>query len=896
MTTQTTLVTQTVQAAQGRWPVILPLLGIHVPANGQHGPCPACGGTDRFRLDDKAGRGTWICSQCGHGDGLDLVQRTHSISTMKAAQEVADVLQLSPVRDALNAPARKEAAKNAQPVAESVSTLLASCQAGQSDYLTAKGFINQPMPLTTQPRNVGGIAFEAGSLVLALTNIEGTVTGAQIISPLGDKRLLAGTVQKAAFIGLNMPMDDTAPEQVTLTEGYATALTVAQLTTGVVLAAISANNLLNVAQAVRGCWPQARIVLAGDNDFYDGQVNTGRVSAEKAAKAVNGCITLPPTRHKADWNDFFLEHGLQRTKEAFREEMIQLGKEASRLPQGFRLTQEYLWFDKQVQKSDGDTEIRNIKISNPLRVTAITCDADGGNFGRLLEWEDTAGQPRKWAMPMEMLSGSGEELRRVLLVNGLSYISTTGEARARLMEYISLCKPERKVTCVNKTGWHGSVYVLQDEVIGEGAEGVILQTASVQGKDFRVAGDVQAWQEMIGRYCTGNSRVAFAVSLAFAAPLLRLVGMDGGGYHLKGESTDGKTTTMKAATSVCGGPDYWHTWRSTGNALEGTASRRNDAAMMLDEIREVDGREAGNIAYMLANGQGKGRAGTDGELRARKQWRLLFFSTGELSLTEHAARAGERTFAGMEVRMLQIPSDSGKYGVFEELHGFANGKALSEHFEQATATCYGAPFRAWLKALTTDLTEMTAQAKALMKEYTQALMPRDAGNQVGRAVNRFALIAMAGEMATRLGITGWPEGEALRATRTCLNAWIGDRGHSANQEDMAALEQVRSFFAAAQYSRFADWHDEHNRPSNMVGWRRVDRGNHVTGKESQTTFYVMPSGWKEICKGFDARKVAKLCAGIGFLQPAKDGKMQTAIRPPEMGVKKLYVFNSDVVS
>lgn len=39
--------------------------------------------------------------------------------------------------------------------------------------------------------------------------------------------------------------------------------------------------------------------------------------------------------------------------------------------------------------------------------------------------------------------------------------------------------------------------------------------------------------------------------------------MDGGGYHLKGESTDGKTTTMKAATSVCGGPDYWYTWRAT---------------------------------------------------------------------------------------------------------------------------------------------------------------------------------------------------------------------------------------------------------------------------------------------------------------------------------------------
>lgn len=889
-------VTQAKQAARGRWAAILPVLGITVPPNGQHGACPKCGGTKPFRFDDKNGDGRWYCNHCEHGDGLDLVALVHGLSIGQAAKEVADVLQLSSVQAQPTAPARKEAAKSALSMAATVAQWLSSCAPGQSDYLSGKGFADLPHPLTTTARKSGGVDFPPGSLVLELTDIEGNVTGAQLISPSGDKRLLPGTVQKGAFIALSEPPgSDMPPVQVIITEGYATALTVAQLAQGWTVAAISANNLPNVAQALRTRWPDVRILIAGDNDFYDGRENTGKIWADKAANAVNGYVTVPPTRHKADWNDFARDNGTEQAKEAFREETVQCGKTAVKLPQGFRLTQEYLWFDKQVQKSDGDTEIRNIKISNPLRVTAITCDADGGNFGRLLEWEDTYGQPRKWAMPMEMLSGSGEELRRILLVNGLSYISTTGEARARLMEYISLCKPQRKVTCVNKTGWHGDVYVLQDEVIGEGAEAVILQTASVQGKDFRVAGTLEDWQEQVGRYCVGNSRVAFAVSLAFAAPLLRLVGMDGGGYHLKGESTDGKTTTMKAATSICGGPDYWHTWRSTGNALEGTASRRNDAAMMLDEIREVDGREAGNIAYMLANGQGKGRAGTDGELRARKQWRLLFFSTGELSLTEHAARAGERTFAGMEVRMLQIPSDSGKYGVFETLHGFDSGKALAEHFEIATATVYGTPFRAWLKALTADLGGMAAQAKAMLKEYTRLLMPEDAGNQVGRAINRFALVAMAGELATQLGITGWPEGEALRATQTCMQAWLGDRGHSANQEDIAALEQVRSFFTAGQFSRFADWHNEMNRPGNMVGWRKVEKGNHATQVEASTTFYVMPSGWKEICKGFDARKVARLCAEAGFLVPAKDGKMQTATRPPEMSVKKLYVFTSEVL-
>ncbi|EBW4846320.1 alkaline-shock protein, partial [Salmonella enterica subsp. enterica serovar Muenchen] len=168
------------------------------------------------------------------------------------------------------------------------------------------------------------------------------------------------------------------------------------------------------------------------------------------------------------------------------------------------------------------------------------------------------------------------------------------------------------------------------------------------------------------------------------------------------------------AASVCGGTDFWHTWRATGNALEGTASRRNDATLMLDEIREVDGREAGNIAYMLANGQGKARARTDGSVRETNRWNLLFLSTGELSLVEHAASAGERTYAGVEVRMIQIPSDSGKYGVFEELHGFSSGKTLAEHLEQHVAHYHGAPFRDWLHCLTADLPELTSQAKALL--------------------------------------------------------------------------------------------------------------------------------------------------------------------------------------
>lgn len=886
---ETPSVSDIVKASQGRWLYILANLGITVPDNHKHGACPKCGGKDRFRFDDKNGKGTWFCNQCGHGDGLDLVKLVTGKETKTACQEVNKIILLPAFKEIAPTPVKKVSAKKG---IEHYEKIKAFCSLGESQYLINKGLANHQCLITRQQYTQGEFSFPVGSLLLPLVDTDSVIKGGQLISLNGEKSLLSGSTLSGSFIVVCQP-EKKPLEQIVITEGFATGLSLSKCLDALIVASVSATNLVKVAQQLRAQYPDAKIIIAGDNDFVDGKDNTGKMWAERAGKAVDGWVTLPPTHYKADWDDFRQENSLEKLKEAFFEEMTYYGKDRTRLPQGFRLTQEYLWFDKQITKSDGDIEVRNIKISSPIKVTAITCDADGSNYGRLLEWEDTYGNCRKWAMPMEMLSGSGEELRRVLLVNGLSYINISGQARAHLMEYISLCRPERKVTCVNKTGWHGNVYVLQDEVVGNGADSVILQTSSVQGKDFRVSGTSEQWREHIGKYCVGNARLAFSVSLAFASPLLRLAGVGGGGYHLKGESTDGKTTTMKVASSVCGGTDYWYTWRATGNALEGTACRRNDATLMLDEIREVDGREAGNIAYMLANGQGKARAKTDGSVRETNRWNLLFLSTGELSLVEHASNAGERTYAGVEVRMIQIPSDSGKYGVFEDLHHFTSGKAIAEYLEHAVTRYHGTPFRDWLKYITNNLSDVSNTAKALLKEYTTKLMPENAGNQVGRAITRFALVAMAGEMATRAGITGWKEGEAFISAKKCLSAWMKERGHTANQEDMTALEQVSDFISRHQFSRFADWYDEYSRPASMMGFRRVEKD---TGNgESSITFYVLPTAWKEICKGFDARKVVRLCVEKGWLETGKDGKTQTSIRLPEIGVKRVYVFNSDVL-
>lgn len=385
------------------------------------------------------------------------------------------------------------------------------------------------------------------------------------------------------------------------------------------------------------------------------------------------------------------------------------------------------------------------------------------------------------------------------------------------------------------------------------------------------------WQQGVAAFAVGNSRLCFALSLAFAAPLLTLVGMEGGGFHLKGDSSDGKTTIMMAAASICGNPErYCQTWRATGNAIEGIASRRNDALLCLDELGELDGREAGQMAYMLANGQGKGRSKQDGELRERKAWRLLFMSTGELSLEDHAASAGQRTQAGMEVRTIQVPSDTGIHGAFEFLHGMECGRTFADDLKANTYCQHGTAFRAWVEGLAVNLEPHSEHLKSEIKRLAYELAPKGAGNQVGRAINRFALVAAAGELATRLGVTSWPEGEAIRAVRVCLKAWLEERGHLGNKEDAATLKQVREFVTSHQYSRFADWFDTNHRPANMVGYRKVEADG--------VNFFVLSPGWAEITKGRDPKRAAHLCLEAGYLLTGNDKKrLQRKVRLPSMG-------------
>ncbi|HBW1971497.1 MULTISPECIES: primase-helicase zinc-binding domain-containing protein [Enterobacteriaceae] len=302
-------VTETVKQACGHWPRILPALGVKVIKN-RHQACPVCGGSDRFRFDDKEGRGTWFCNQCGAGDGLKLIEKVFGVTASEAAGKVDAVTgNLQPVAPEVIAAAeaeteadRKAAAALAVRLMEKTST------ASGNAYLTRKGFPGHECLMLTATHKTGGVTFRAGDVVVPLYDETGALVNLQLISSEGLKRTLKGGTVKGACHTIEGKKQ--AGKRLWIAEGYATALTVHHLTGETVMVALSSVNLLSLASLARQKHPACQIVLAADRDLN----GDGQNKATAAAEACEGVVALPPVF--GDWNDAFMQNGGEATRKA----------------------------------------------------------------------------------------------------------------------------------------------------------------------------------------------------------------------------------------------------------------------------------------------------------------------------------------------------------------------------------------------------------------------------------------------------------------------------------------------------------------------------------------------------------------------------------------------------
>ncbi|MBJ4665006.1 toprim domain-containing protein [Salmonella enterica subsp. enterica serovar Stanley] len=300
-------VTETVKQACGHWPRILPALGVKVIKN-RHQSCPVCGGSDRFRFDDKEGRGTWFCNQCGAGDGLKLVEKVFGVTPSEAARKVNTVTgNLPPVAPEVIAAAEAETdADRKAAVALAVRLMEKTRPATGNAYLTRKGFRALECLTLTATHKTGGVTFRAGDVVVPLYDDTGALVNLQLINADGLKRTLKGGQVKGACHVIEGKKQ--AGKRLWIAEGYATALTVHHLTGETVMVALSSVNLLSLASLARQKYPACQIVLAADRDLN----GDGQSKAAAAADACEGVVALPPVF--GDWNDAFIQYGEEATR------------------------------------------------------------------------------------------------------------------------------------------------------------------------------------------------------------------------------------------------------------------------------------------------------------------------------------------------------------------------------------------------------------------------------------------------------------------------------------------------------------------------------------------------------------------------------------------------------
>ena len=423
------------------------------------------------------------------------------------------------------------------------------------------------------------------SVVLPIRDTAGALHSLQFIGADGRKRYLTGGRIRGCYFGISKP-----DGVLCIAEGFATGASIHEATGYAVAVAFDAGNLQPAAKALREKFPDLRLILCADDDYRTGG-NPGQTKAKEAAQAVGGLLAVPdfgPDRPEGatDFNDLHQAQGLGAVARCI--DAVLNGpasaQEATRgidtvpampsPPAGkgnnpisgdsvacdygggrFEVSPRGVFF---IGTDKDGNELPPRWICSSLSVVAMTRDAKSGEWGRLLEWRDDDQVRHQWAMPLELLQGDGSDVRRELARLGLS-IAPGKAARDLLASFLQVWPVQARARCVERLGWHGAVYVtpaesIGAESIGQDNEIVVFQNAHALEPAFAVSGTAEEWRDSVAALASSNSRLVFALSVAFAGSVAAVAGEDSGGFHLRGGSSSGKSTILKAAASVWGDP------------------------------------------------------------------------------------------------------------------------------------------------------------------------------------------------------------------------------------------------------------------------------------------------------------------------------------------------------
>jgi uncharacterized protein (DUF927 family) len=572
------------------------------------------------------------------------------------------------------------------------------------------------------------------------------------------------------------------------------------------------------------------------------------------------------------------------------------------LPDHFELTKDGIF----KHEIDGNGRPDLLFAGSPIVVLGRTKLADGrGGWGYHLAVRTPQSEWERQTVPARLLASNGRELLELIADLGGVVPQKLNERRA-LGEYIAYAQNCPIINVANRPGWCSDAFALPDEII-KPADMKTTLTLDMGDRPhyLATAGTMESWQRLTSM-AAPNSRATFALCAALAAPLLRPLGIEGGGFHLYGQSSRGKTTLLTLAGSVWGGggrDGFVRSWRMTNNGGEGMIADHNDLLLCLDEMTLVGPELIAELLYMLANGHGKARAKKDGSAAKSAQWNSLVLSSGENTITHQIeqGRGKNRLTGGMAVRMIDVPIEV-EPGVSFEDHGeFETGAAFSDEIKTLAKSNYGHAGRAFLRAIVKDRKAILEKAQEQVDWFISRLIAPEDDPQVQRVARRFAVLGSAGLLAAKHNILLISPEQIVTAVTSCFKAWKDARGGGYSEEWRGAARHLRYFFeahGATRFERLVRGKAEEDDAARSEDHAIRDRcGYRIEQEDGTLLYYVFPSAWEsDLCGPHSPDLMVKIARESGALAYRDEGRNKKKVRLPDYPTgTRVYAIRPDLL-
>lgn len=512
-------------------------------------------------------------------------------------------------------------------------------------------------------------------------------------------------------------------------------------------------------------------------------------------------------------------------------------------------------------------------ICAPLKVTQQV--VTHGKYYRELRLRNFAGEDMTLQIPEGELHGTSKSLVKLLANHGLYIVPDKGN---QLRDYLHASGQMRIAHGVEEPGWlddigNGLIYLMPDRKLIMAPQ-LRVTTSVVPAATFAttplpVQGTPVTWRTEVAQPACHIKAGILALSLGFAPLLLKFAPEEiNFTIHFFGLSTKGKSTLLRIAGSIWGDPKKTlQSWNGTEKGLLDVAKQHRDRPLFLDEIGAGNHspEELIKMIYSLAGGQSRIRSTASGKVLGGEAFRSLVTSTGEYAL-----------YAGMSVRGKQPNRGTLHRGIdieivhaAEELPEEAR-KPYLHRLNIATTTAYGTAAKAFLHGLVGRF-QHADQLKEYVIQEVEGVMAEfalpSADPVISRGLSRFALLAVAGELAVQQGLIPLADAKAVRAAiKPFAEAWYRQMSPAATQAKL--IDRIASFILKSE-RRFQPVGKPI--PADRVGWV-------FQSKRSQQTFYAFTKeGLQEAAQERDVLSVAKNLVAYNLLVITEPGKYVSKI-------------------